>query len=149
MGIYFLTYDYIVQQTMKASNLEHRSQLSPSVPLLAGASAGIVLWLAIYPIDVIKSYMQTDALSPSERRFKGMGDVIRHVYTSSGVTGFVRGIIPTLIRVCIRLTYRLHSRTVRRSLPSNWHSTNFLVSSLFRQTRQLLGQVLPGAEPTQ
>lgn len=99
MGIYFLTYDYIVQQTMKKQHLEHRSQLSPTVPLLAGATAGLVLWLAVYPIDVIKSYMQTDALLPSERRFRGMSDVVRHVYATSGVGGFFRGIVPTLIRV--------------------------------------------------
>lgn len=99
MGIYFLTYDYLVQQTMKKQHLEHRSQLSPTVPLLAGATAGLVLWLAVYPIDVIKSYMQTDALVPSERRFRGMSDVVRHVYATSGVNGFFRGIVPTLIRV--------------------------------------------------
>lgn len=98
MGIYFLTYDYIVQQTMKKQHLEHRSQLSPTVPLLAGATAGLVLWLAVYPIDVIKSYMQTDALLPSERRFRGMSDAVRHVYATSGVGGFFRGIVPTLIR---------------------------------------------------
>ncbi|WFD42308.1 hypothetical protein MPSI1_000950 [Malassezia psittaci] len=101
MGIYFLTYDYLVQQVMKRQHLEHRSQLSPTVPLLAGASAGIVLWMAVYPIDVVKSYMQTDAIDPKERRFRGMMDVVRFVQKSSGTAGFFRGIVPTLIRVCM------------------------------------------------
>ena len=99
MGIYFMTYEYLVQHKMKSLGVEHRSQLSPTVPLLAGASAGIVLWLMVYPIDVIKSYMQTDAIEPSKRTFRGTLDVVRQVYANAGAGGFFRGLVPTLIRV--------------------------------------------------
>ncbi|WFD05085.1 hypothetical protein MVES1_000411 [Malassezia vespertilionis] len=81
-----------------ADGVEHRSQLPHSTPLLAGAAAGFVLWIMVYPIDVIKSYMQTDALVPSQRRYRNSVDVIRAIYNTSGVNGFFRGLTPTLIR---------------------------------------------------
>lgn len=145
MGVYFLTYEYIVQQVMRSQKVEHRSQLSPTTPLLAGASAGVVLWLMVYPIDVVKSYMQTDALVPAERQFHGMFDVVRKVNAASGPKAFFRGIAPTLLRVRLPYSHRLPLPTAQPLSHSNWLCTSFPISSLFRQTKQSLGPILPDA----
>jgi hypothetical protein len=38
--------------------------------LTAGGCAGIMYWVCCYPFDIIKSKMQTDAVMPSERRYR-------------------------------------------------------------------------------
>ena len=54
--------------------------------------------LRIYPIDVIKSKLQTDAIIPSQRRYKGMVDCAVQVWRQQGLRGFTGGLTPTLIR---------------------------------------------------
>ena len=41
---------------------------------------------------------QTDAILPSERKFKGTLDCARQIYRSAGAGGFFRGLTPTLVR---------------------------------------------------
>jgi len=53
---------------------------------------------SIYPIDVIKSKIQTDALDPTKRQYKGMMDCIRKTWSKEGWKGFTGGLGPTLIR---------------------------------------------------
>jgi solute carrier family 25 carnitine/acylcarnitine transporter 20/29 len=53
---------------------------------------------SIYPIDVIKSKIQTDALDPTKRQYKGMMDCIRKTWSKEGWRGFTGGLGPTLIR---------------------------------------------------
>lgn len=48
--------------------------------------------------SVIKSRMQTDAVKPSERKFHGMADCARAIWSEAGYKGFIRGLTPTLIR---------------------------------------------------
>ena len=66
--------------------------------MFAGAMAGNGLWLTAYPADIIKSKLQTDALNPNERRYKGTLDCIRQTFRADGVRGFFRGLLPTLVR---------------------------------------------------
>lgn len=42
--------------------------------------------------------MQTDAVSPRERKYHGMTDCARVIYQEAGVKGFFRGLAPTLSR---------------------------------------------------
>lgn len=42
--------------------------------LLAGSAAGVGYWLSIYPIDMVKTIMQTDHSDPAQRKYTGMLD---------------------------------------------------------------------------
>lgn len=97
MGVYFLTYEYIVQKRLEVLGIA-RDKIPASTSMLAGGLSGLLLWLMIYPIDVVKSYMQTDAIQSQQRRFRTSFDVVRHIQATYGLNGFVRGIVPTLIR---------------------------------------------------
>ena len=48
--------------------------------LLAGGFAGLGYWTSIYPIDVIKSSMQTDASNKKLRLYKNMWDCAQKLY---------------------------------------------------------------------
>jgi hypothetical protein len=76
---------------------------TPTVKSCVGGWNGWTYWngrliSSIYPIDVIKSKIQTDALDPTKRQYKGMMDCIRKTWSKEGWRGFTGGLGPTLIR---------------------------------------------------
>jgi len=114
-GLWFLTYEFLVQRSVQATGMK-RDDL-PAWKLCAfGAIAGLVLWVGSYPLDVIKSRMQSDVGFNNKipdtmgefkhkfgeigggRRYNGMLDCSRKIFAESGIGGFWRGLAPTLIR---------------------------------------------------
>ncbi|KAJ9476924.1 putative Mitochondrial ornithine transporter 1 (putative) [Pseudozyma hubeiensis] len=51
---------------------------APVVSFLSGSSAGILSWLIVYPVDLIKTKVQRDALAGNKRQFTGW-QVLRHM----------------------------------------------------------------------
>lgn len=95
MGMYFLTFEYLVQRDTLHNKIERRE--IPGLRLcLYGASSGYAMWLSVYPIDFIKSRIQTDSLEKPQ--YKGMKDVIKSVYRAQGIKGFFKGFAPTILR---------------------------------------------------
>jgi solute carrier family 25 carnitine/acylcarnitine transporter 20/29 len=66
--------------------------------IVAGALAGISGWLVIYPLDVIKSRLQADALSPGLNKYASMTDCFRVSYRQGGVRSLYSGLGFTLLR---------------------------------------------------
>ncbi|WWD19161.1 hypothetical protein CI109_103619 [Kwoniella shandongensis] len=96
-GCYFMAYEAMVQQHLKRTGMA-REDISPLWAVAYGAAAGYALWFSIYPVDVIKSKLQTDSLDPAKRLYKGMIDCTRTVWRTQGLKGFTGGLAPTLIR---------------------------------------------------
>ncbi|XP_033235227.1 mitochondrial basic amino acids transporter isoform X1 [Drosophila pseudoobscura] len=85
---YFVSYEYLMRQ-----------RDSPNIPytLMAGGCAGIASWLACYPIDVIKTHMQADALGKNAK-YNGFIDCAKKGFEKEGTLFFFRGLNSTLIR---------------------------------------------------
>ena len=49
-----------------------QSELPAPWVITAGGLGGLLYWLAIYPVDVIKSAMATDSIVPKERKYPDM-----------------------------------------------------------------------------
>ncbi|EGO00383.1 hypothetical protein SERLA73DRAFT_180964 [Serpula lacrymans var. lacrymans S7.3] len=95
---YFLVYEKLVQREIAQKGIR-RDQISPLNAVLYGATSGYALWAIIYPIDMIKSRMQTDGFSPSTgQKYASARDCVRKVWKSEGISAFTRGLGPTLIR---------------------------------------------------
>ena len=114
-GLWFLTYEYLVQQTVRTTGVK-RDDL-PAWKLCGfGAIAGLVLWIGSYPLDVIKSRMQSDVgfinkipdnmtefkeklehVGPHQR-YRNIFDCAKKIGAASGMAGFWKGLTPTLIR---------------------------------------------------
>ena len=63
----------------------------------------VQLWAVIYPIDMIKSRMQTDGFSLKEgQKYRSTLDCVRTVWRTEGISAFTRGLGPTLIRCATR-----------------------------------------------
>lgn len=97
-GVYFLSYEKLIQWEMAKKGIR-RDQVNPMNTVLYGAAAGYALWAVIYPIDVIKSRMQTDGFTSSTgQKYTSTLDCVRKVWRSEGLGAFTRGLGPTLIR---------------------------------------------------
>lgn len=75
-----------------------RDSLPVHYVLLAGAVGGIAYWLPTFPLDSIKSAMQSDEIRPEKRRYKGFVDCCAKLYHEGGVRRFYRGLTPCLLR---------------------------------------------------
>lgn len=71
-----------------------------SAPLVIGAGGmgGILYWLAIYPVDVIKSAMMTDSIIPAERKYPTMMSTARSLWQEGGIGRFYKGFTPCILR---------------------------------------------------
>lgn len=97
-AVYFWAYEKLMQREMATKRIA-RDQVNPGKAVLFGAAAGYVLWAVIYPIDMIKSRMQTDGFSPADgQKYNSTLDCVRKVWKAEGAGAFVRGLGPTLIR---------------------------------------------------
>ncbi|ORY35492.1 mitochondrial carrier domain-containing protein [Naematelia encephala] len=96
-GSYFLVYEWLVQNHVEKHGVD-RKDIAPIWSVTYGAAAGYGLWATIYPVDVIKSKLQTDSLDPTKRQYSGMIDCATKVWRAHGWRGFTGGLMPTLIR---------------------------------------------------
>ncbi|ANB11623.1 Ymc1p [Sugiyamaella lignohabitans] len=114
MGAYFLTFEALVDRDIRKNNIARKD--IPGWRLCSyGAMAGYAMWITAYPIDVIKSKLQTDKLNKSERQFKSSLDCARQILKTNGVKGFFRGFLPTMLRAapvnaCTFYTFELTIR---------------------------------------
>ncbi|KAG0097025.1 Mitochondrial carrier protein ymc2 [Podila epicladia] len=96
-GAYFAAYEYLVQRAMRLENKE-RSELSTVKVVAYGACAGYAMWTTVYPIDVIKSKLQTDGFTSSTRQYSSAIDCARQTLAKEGVAGFFKGFAPCILR---------------------------------------------------
>ncbi|CAG8481037.1 7603_t:CDS:2 [Paraglomus occultum] len=119
-AVYFWTYEGLkrtlgVSQSSGLDDINNVSRL-----LFAGGMAGLLSWASVYPLDTIKSRIQTQNRLSSVNReqepiirhssqspilkqpvsepYKGVTDCIVRSYRAEGIRVFFRGITPTLLR---------------------------------------------------
>ena len=71
--LYFTGYEYVLRKFLKAGEKSKDAPLEAS--LIAGGFAGLCYWAVVYPIDYVKTIIQTDNLA--KREFKGIIDTIK------------------------------------------------------------------------
>mmetsp|Transcript_2738 Transcript_2738/g.10535 ORF Transcript_2738/g.10535 Transcript_2738/m.10535 type:complete len:330 (-) Transcript_2738:4559-5548(-) len=97
LSFYFAA-NTLVKKICRGDDVDRK--LSPLENGLAGGAAGFAVWTCGYPIDVVKSTIQTTNLEglPNGRRHLGMWQTAQGIYTREGIRGFTRGLAPCLIR---------------------------------------------------
>ncbi len=95
-GMWFLTFEYLMNADAARNKIE-RKEIPTWKIATYGGLAGEVLWLASYPLDVVKSKMQTDGFG-KDQKFKTMRDCFAQTWRQGGMGGFWKGILPTMVR---------------------------------------------------
>lgn len=69
----------------------------PLTQFLAGGVCGIMCWIVVFPLDLVKTLIQKEILS-TQPTYKSAMDCVRDIYKRNGFNGFYRGITVTLMR---------------------------------------------------
>ncbi|PYH86054.1 mitochondrial carnitine:acyl carnitine carrier [Aspergillus uvarum CBS 121591] len=90
---YFAAYEYI-KRTLTPKDEQGRvtGELSMTAVLAAGGAAGIAMWIPVFPVDTVKSRLQSAPGRPT------IGGTIRAVYANGGFKAFFPGFGPALAR---------------------------------------------------
>lgn len=91
---YFATYEYIKRRLtpIDAATGKPAGGLSLGAITCAGAAAGVAMWIPVFPVDTVKSRLQTMEGNPT------VGGVVRGLYKAGGVKAFFPGFGPALAR---------------------------------------------------
>ena len=91
-----MAFEWMMNADAKRNHIS-RDDISRVRVATYGGLAGEALWLSSYPFDVVKSKMQSDALG-ADRKYQSMRDCFAKTYHAEGLSGFWKGIGPTLLR---------------------------------------------------
>lgn len=92
-AVYFATYEYTKRlMTPKDENGKMSGDLSLTAVMTAGGAAGVAMWIPVFPIDTIKSRLQSAEGRPT------IGGTIRGLYANGGFRAFFPGIGPAMAR---------------------------------------------------
>lgn len=92
-GAYFVTYDALVRKALRTEE-----KLSNCKIVLFGAAAGTAFWSTAYPLDVIKSKLQSDTLNRANAKYQGILDCFMKIIRTEGLLGLFRGFTPCILR---------------------------------------------------
>lgn len=90
-AIFFTSNDLI----MKAFH-GNSTVINPTYAFIAGGLTGIVSWLAIFPLDSLKSIQQTESLD--HKKYSGYTSMVQTVLKEQGVAKLYRGLGVCLLR---------------------------------------------------
>ncbi|CAF9905363.1 MAG: carnitine transporter [Heterodermia speciosa] len=91
---YFATYEYMKRRLTPKDAVTGKPQgeLSLSAVTVAGACAGVAMWIPVFPVDTIKSRLQSAEGKPT------IGGTIRGLYANGGLKAFFPGFAPAMAR---------------------------------------------------
>ena len=69
-----------------------------AISLLGGAAAGVMSWVPVYPIDVIKTNLQA---STGDGGNASIADVAQRLFRERGAAAFWEGLGPKLLRAVV------------------------------------------------
>ncbi|KAJ9150691.1 hypothetical protein NKR23_g3446 [Pleurostoma richardsiae] len=91
---YFAAYEYIKRRMTPVDPATGKPSGQLSLPAIttAGAAAGVAMWIPVFPVDTVKSRLQTAEGSVT------IGGVVRELYGKGGLRAFFPGFGPALAR---------------------------------------------------
>ena len=92
-AVYFYSYEYIMRLFADGESSAHAPI---EAAFLAGGIAGSNSWLFTYPVDYVKTVMQSQDLN--KLKYRGMIDCARQHYRSEGYQTFFKGLGITMLR---------------------------------------------------
>ncbi|TVY22781.1 Mitochondrial carnitine carrier [Lachnellula hyalina] len=91
---YFAAYEYIKRRLTPVDPVTGKASgdLSLLAVTAAGAAAGVAMWIPVFPIDTVKSRLQTMEGKPT------VGGIVRGLYKNGGFKAFFPGFGPAIAR---------------------------------------------------
>jgi len=93
-GTYFSVYALMMERMLKPGQTTR--DLGLGSVFAAGSISGILLWVASFPLDVLKTKMQTDHFIRPV--YRNTLDCTVQTYKGLGLGGFFKGFMPCIVR---------------------------------------------------
>ena len=65
---------------------------------LAGGGAGVFYWLSVYPLELIKTRMQSEPVILANRKYTGVLDCVSKTFRNEGAGAFFKGFSAAMLR---------------------------------------------------
>ena len=89
---YFATYETIKRRLTPKDENGKPGDLSLTAVMTAGGAAGVAMWIPVFPVDTIKSRLQSAEGTPT------IGGTVRELYARNGLRSFFPGMGPAMAR---------------------------------------------------
>jgi len=142
-GTYFVSFEMAARAV---SGCRTSDEAGSGAILLAGGIAGMSSWLVSYPVDVVKSRIQSDgAFGPT--KYSGILDCVRQSLKEEGPRVFSRGLSSAMIRAfpTNAATFYVVSYTTKLMMSFENKQDDAHNSELIQKILQTKDQVLSGA----
>lgn len=105
----------IVKRNMRLHALKHEEDALPgnfSLALIGGFS-GAIGASAVYPVNLLRTRLQSQGTSQHPRTYTGIVDVTRQTIKGEGVRGLFKGLTPNLLKVvpAVSITYVVYENS--------------------------------------
>jgi solute carrier family 25 (mitochondrial carnitine/acylcarnitine transporter), member 20/29 len=90
IGVYFGTYDFLIRY------FTENGKISRTGSFLSGGLAGVATWFVMYPVDYVKTRVQSDSLE--NPRYRNAIDCFKQEMKSKGLKNFYTGFSIMLAR---------------------------------------------------
>ncbi|GLT62188.1 hypothetical protein SLA2020_348440 [Shorea laevis] len=97
-GFYFWTYEYMREQLHPGCRKSGQESLKTM--MFAGGLAGVASWVCCYPLDVVKTRLQAQSLSPLPK-YTGIVDCFRKSVSEDGYSVLYRGLGTAVARAFV------------------------------------------------
>ncbi|XP_048234523.1 calcium-dependent mitochondrial ATP-magnesium/phosphate carrier protein 2 [Ricinus communis] len=93
----FYTYEMLKEVIVKAKGEGNKADVGTTGRLFAGGFAGAVAQTAIYPMDLVKTRLQT--YTCKNGKVPNLGAMSRDIWVQEGPRAFYRGLVPSLLGI--------------------------------------------------
>ncbi|KAK5165463.1 uncharacterized protein LTR77_008992 [Saxophila tyrrhenica] len=105
----------VVKRNMRLRNTKHEEDALPNNFSLAliGAFSGAMSASVVYPINLLRTRLQSQGTTQHPRMYTGVMDVTRQTIQGEGVRGLFKGLTPNLLKVVpsVSITYVVYENT--------------------------------------
>lgn len=116
-GFYFAGYE--ISRRMFLKEGQSVAELPVYATLFAGGMGGIFNWITVFPLDVIKSRLQTAETGRYKAGTQGMIQCANELIRENGVRSLYKGLTPALVRsfpanACCFVAFELAMKVLNR-----------------------------------
>jgi solute carrier family 25 phosphate transporter 23/24/25/41 len=103
---------YLKSQALKYGIDESEVKCGTLVVLTMGAVSGSIGASAVYPVNLLRTRLQTQGTTAHPYRYKGFRDVLYKTIQRDGYRGLYRGLVPNLAKVApaVSISYLVYER---------------------------------------
>jgi len=130
---------------MATAQLQKKKPVNVPLPakLVVGGIAGVIGTSIIFPIDMVKTRLQNQAVTKAgERMYNGAWDCFTKIIKAEGVRGLYRGLAPNLVGVTPEKAIKLAVNDEMRKLLENEDGTISLKNEIIAGATAGFCQVL-------